>query len=680
MNHALSLAPSSAADLSTSPAATGHPKYRPDIDGLRAVAVLCVVIFHAFPAALKGGFIGVDIFFVISGFLITSIIVGGLDRGSFSFADFYGRRVRRIFPVLAMVLAVSYALGWFVMLGDEYRQLGKHIAGGAGFVANFMLWGESGYFGSAAHTKPLLHLWSLGVEEQFYIVWPALLWLAARRGWPLLTLTLLLALVSFGLNVASVHGEAVRAFYSPQTRFWQMLTGSALACMTLRGHGLLGRFQPALMRGVAWRNLQAWTGAALIVVGLLRITEARAFPGWWALLPTLGAALLIAAGGQAWINRVVLGNRALVAIGLISFPLYLWHWPLLVFIRLVERAPTSPWLRAGAMVLAGLLAWLSYRLLEKPVRSGGNTGRKNALLVAIMALLGGIGAATWHADGFPSRVKGREQYADYFENNPAQWRFFQRIGLPEKFHVECQFFDIERYRSGNVTSVPRASIPAGCYQRDPAKPKAVLLWGDSHAEHLSYGIRRNLPAEWQVLQVASSGCNPSVAAAAPSRTDQCQQSNWFALQTVAQAHPDVVVVGQNAGHTLEGFQRIAERLKGMGVKKVVFVGPTPHWSENLPNLMMTQLWMTKPRRTLVGVDHAVADHNAALQAGFPASDSMAYVNLIGFLCNRAGCTTYLGDDPMTGITSYDYGHFMPATSDLVGKKLLVEAITGAQPR
>lgn len=657
-----------------------HPKYRPDIDGLRAVAVLCVVIFHAFPSVLKGGFIGVDVFFVISGFLITSIIVGNLDRGSFRFADFYGRRVRRIFPVLLVVLSASYGAGWVLMYGDEYRQLGKHITGGAGFVANFVLWGESGYFGSAAHAKPLLHLWSLGVEEQFYIVWPALLWFGKRRGWPLLWLTVVLGLVSFILNIAAVQGDPVRAFYSPQTRFWQMLTGSVLACMTLHGQSLLGRWRPAALAGPRWRNAQSWAGLALIVAGLALVTEARAFPGWWALLPTLGAAMLIAAGGQAWVNRVVLGNRVMAAIGLISFPLYLWHWPLLVFLHLTSLA-SSPWARAGALALAGVLAWLCYRFLEKPLRSGGATRTKTAVLVALMVLAAAVGATTWYRDGFPSRLKQDGQdYGAYFENSPAEWRFFRRLGIPEKYHHECEFFDIESFREGRTTSVPRLSIATTCYRRDPAKPKAVLLWGDSHAEHLSYGLRRNLPSDWQVLQVASSGCPPSVAETGPSRVNQCVQSNWFALQTVARAHPDVVVVGQHDSHTLAKMREIGDRLQAMGVKKVVFVGPVPHWSPELPRVMMTELWATKPHRTFVGVDRPFIDNNTVLRAGFPGSDRMVYVDVIDFMCNREGCLTYLGDDPKTGITSYDYGHFMPPISDLVGRQLLVKAVTGEAPR
>ena len=204
-----------------------HSTYRPDIDGLRALAVLAVIGFHAFPELIPGGFIGVDVFFVISGFLISTILFENLAAQSFSFLDFYSRRIRRIFPALILVLVSCYLVGWFVLLPDEYSQLGKHMAGGAGFIQNWLLWGESGYFDNVAETKPLLHLWSLGIEEQFYIIWPILLWLAYRLRLNLLTLTILTGLISFALNIhgISVKQDLVATFYSPQTRFWELAIG-----------------------------------------------------------------------------------------------------------------------------------------------------------------------------------------------------------------------------------------------------------------------------------------------------------------------------------------------------------------------------------------------------------------------------------------------------------------------
>jgi peptidoglycan/LPS O-acetylase OafA/YrhL len=210
-----------------------HPGYRSDIDGLRAIAVLSVVGFHAFPSHIKGGFVGVDIFFVISGFLISTIIYGSLERGSFSFVEFYSRRIKRIFPALLLVLFTVLAAGWILLLPDEYKQLGKHVAGGAGFIANFVLWNESGYFDNAAETKPLLHLWSLGIEEQYYIVWPLFLWVIWKTRLNLLFLTIVATLASFAFNVSQISSDPVGTFYSPLTRFWELFVGSVLAWVTL---------------------------------------------------------------------------------------------------------------------------------------------------------------------------------------------------------------------------------------------------------------------------------------------------------------------------------------------------------------------------------------------------------------------------------------------------------------
>ncbi|MEG0759408.1 MAG: acyltransferase, partial [Raoultibacter sp.] len=186
-----------------------HPKYRPDIDGLRAVAVLSVVVFHAFPDFIQGGFIGVDVFFVISGFLISTIIFENLEKDTFSFSEFYARRIKRIFPALLFVIVASYVFGWFTLFAEEYKQLGKHIAAGAGFISNFVLWNESGYFDISAEYKPLLHLWSLGIEEQFYIIWPFVLWLAWKKKFNLLTISITFLVLSFLLNIKGIERDSV---------------------------------------------------------------------------------------------------------------------------------------------------------------------------------------------------------------------------------------------------------------------------------------------------------------------------------------------------------------------------------------------------------------------------------------------------------------------------------------
>ncbi len=355
-----------------------HPKYRADIDGLRAIAVLSVVGFHAFPDWIFGGFIGVDIFFVISGFLISGIIFGNLEHSSFSYIEFYVRRIKRIFPALILVLVLSFAFGWYVLLPDEFQQLVKHVASGTGFISNFILWYESGYFDNSADTKPLLHLWSLAIEEQFYIFWPLLLGLVWKHKWNFLTLTVSIAVISFALNIYTVNNNPIADFYSPLSRFWELMIGGILAYLTLHKPQHLPQ-RP---------NWQSAIGLLLIAVGILLINKERAFPGYWALIPGVGAFLIISAGSGAWLNRNLLGNRLIVGIGLISYPLYLWHWPLLVFSKIVVGRNLHVLERIAIIAVSIGLAYLTYRLLENPIRKKSTSNKPaTVLLIALVCIL-----------------------------------------------------------------------------------------------------------------------------------------------------------------------------------------------------------------------------------------------------------------------------------------------------
>ena len=249
-------------------------KYRPDMDGLRAISVAAVIGFHAFPAIVPGGFIGVDVFFVISGFLISGLIFDELMDGRFSFIGFYARRVRRIFPALLVVMAACLVFGWFALFSDEYRLLGEHTAGASAFVVNALLWNETGYFAPAAASRPLLHLWSLAIEEQFYVLWPLIVVLAWRR-LPILLVAIGLTSISFALNVSRVGADQAEAFYILHTRFWELLSGGVLLYMAWSGWRLSG----------APRELAGLVGLGLIVYAAFGITDLVFYPGWEALLP-----------------------------------------------------------------------------------------------------------------------------------------------------------------------------------------------------------------------------------------------------------------------------------------------------------------------------------------------------------------------------------------------------------
>jgi peptidoglycan/LPS O-acetylase OafA/YrhL len=367
-----------------------HPKYRPDIDGLRAIAILAVVIFHAFPNKMPGGFIGVDIFFVISGYLISTIIFSSLERDRFSFVEFYVRRIRRIFPALVLVLASCFTFGWFVLFAGEYQQLGKHTVASAGFIQNFALLLESGYFDNSAETKPLLHLWSLAIEEQFYIFWPVLLVFVRQRQWSFLRLTAVIAVISFAENIYLImSGHLTEAFYLPASRFWELMVGGVLAYLVLHRPQLIDKYKDA----------QSIFGAALIFAGLFLLNKGRDFPGWWALLPTMGTFFIISAGPGARLNEKLLANRPMVWIGLISYPLYLWHWPILAYLKIL-LPESSELLKLGALALAVLLAWLTYLYIELKLRNFGN--RAITPLVLLMIMIAAIGMSIYPS-GFPRR-------------------------------------------------------------------------------------------------------------------------------------------------------------------------------------------------------------------------------------------------------------------------------------
>jgi peptidoglycan/LPS O-acetylase OafA/YrhL len=315
--------------VNSTPMQPGSVRYRADIDGLRAVAVLAVVAYHAFPDLVPGGFVGVDVFFVISGFLITGILLAALENGNLRLREFYARRVRRIFPALSITLAACWGFGWFALFQDEYRQLGRHVAYGAGFLANVAFWREAGYFDNAAETKPLLHLWSLGIEEQFYIVWPLLLMLAWRRRFVAAGISVL-ALASFGINVGGIDRDPTAAFYSPASRAWELALGGLVALVSAgrldrarrRASWAVGRLDEERAPARASREALAILALGMIGAAAVAVDAASAFPGWWALLPTVGTALVLLGRGDSRTHRRVLANRPMVWIGLISYPLY----------------------------------------------------------------------------------------------------------------------------------------------------------------------------------------------------------------------------------------------------------------------------------------------------------------------------------------------------------------------
>lgn len=599
--------------------------YRPDIDGLRALAVLAVVAFHAFPGQVHGGFIGVDIFFVISGFLISGILVAEMDGGRFSAAAFYGRRIRRIFPALLLVMAACLAAGWWLLLADEYAQLGKHVAGGAGFLANFVLWFENGYFDNDATTKPLLHLWSLGVEEQFYIFWPLLLWLAWRSPLPLRAAIGAIALLSFGANVLTCDRDSVAAFYAPHTRFWELLAGALLAG---------ARFPPARAA-----NALSVAGLALVAAGLQVVTPQASFPGYLALLPVAGAALLIAAGPGAWLNRRVLAHPAAVGIGLISYPLYLWHWPLLSFAHIVGNGVPAWPVRVAAVAAAFLLAWLTWRWAELPVRRSAARRPVTIALVALMLAIAAAGLLVRAQHGVPAR-----------------------LGLNLAMGDEQVAAERARYWSG----ARDANFAVGA-------PK-VIVFGDSQAFDVFVALR-NHPGIGLKLFPASNDCSAfslADAGAPAARVAQCRDAFQALLDAPELRQADVLVYSHSwhrYGEQAEHYAVAARELRAVNPRlQLYYFGPKPLLGEYWVSINALTRW----HHSRYGMNEYLNSirwlrTEATEYARQRARESGAgFVDINAVFCDPGGCPFFVD-----GAYSYfDQNHWTEAGAALFYRRLM----------
>ncbi|MBJ7575238.1 acyltransferase family protein [Luteimonas sp. MC1828] len=638
------------------------PGYRADVDGLRAIAVLAVVAYHAFPRLLPGGFVGVDVFFVISGFLITGILRDGLAAGTFGFAGFYVRRIRRLFPALVVVLAACLVAGWWLLVPADYAALGRHAAASAGFIANLAFWHDTDYFAAAAETLPLLHLWSLGVEEQFYLLWPPLLALAITRGADTRRLVLVVGVLSLAYCLWLTARDASAAFYLPFTRFWELLAGAWLA------HRLGSTVAPAASgRTRITAELAAFSGLALIIAACVGLSDQSPFPGWRALLPVAGTALLIAAvPATGWAQRL-LSLRALVWIGLVSYPLYLWHWPLLSFARIHATGEVAPGLRVALVVLAVVLAGLTWWLVERPLRHRMHARRALAVLLPAMALVLAAGLALWALQGVASRAgEPVRQYANY----GYDWRAPSREGT-------CSLV--------GAPGEP-AEFPAECVDAQTAPPRPLLvLWGDSHSALLYPGMREVADGRLRLAQFTRSGCRPYLD---PGK-EPCRSDNARVLQRIAALRPDYVLLFaywngreyQDPAQVLRDLEPGIAALHAAGVGQVVVLGPAPRWRAWLPALLVQrharQPFLQVPQRLRGETLPEVHALDAALRRALGGRDDVTYVSALSALCDLRGCLTYV-DDPAE-LTTWDYGHLGPRASALVASTVLEALETPRRP-
>jgi peptidoglycan/LPS O-acetylase OafA/YrhL len=609
--------------------------YRADIDGLRAISILLVVGYHAQPWLVPGGFIGVDIFFVISGFLISRIILGKLKAGTFSATEFYARRVRRIFPALIVVLAATYLIGWFVLLPDQFSLLGKSIAAGVAFVSNLFQLSQAGYFAPDAAENPLLHLWSLGIEEQFYIFWPPVLLMlfGSKRRWLWIAA---IAAVSFGVSLMIFYGYKEWSFYSPVSRAWELLAGGMVASRYID-------HPEREQRSFAHQhNLLAMTGIAAILGAALGLDKGSPFPGVYALLPVLGAVLIIVSP-NSWVNRFLLSNRPMVLIGLISYPLYLWHWPLLSYLAIIRHGvPNFVEIWIAVLVAVGL-SWLTFRFVEIPLRRRPNVVPR--LSFALMAV-GMVGIVTTAASGLGFRF-------------PPEIRDIALLPLQSNAGLRDRCF----------LEVPGSRFDSNCVE--PGDNPLLFLWGDSTAAALLPGLKKaQQTVPFRLARFAAPGCAPVLAGGSNTR---CDAANDIVFGFIKSSHPEIVLLHAmwDDYNDLDKLGETLQRLKKLDIPRIVILGPVPVWKRTLPHALVNAYRLR----------HAIADRIAAGVSGpqgdehmeaFARAAGVEYISARHALCNRDGCMTRVGPAANDLITS-DIVHLTDAGSvfllDAIGKNL-----------
>jgi peptidoglycan/LPS O-acetylase OafA/YrhL len=611
--------------------------YRPDIDGLRALAVLVVVAFHGFPEYLPGGFVGVDVFFVISGFLISGIILDETHLGTFSLQRFYARRVRRIFPALLLVLVTSLLVGCWLLPNDLVR-LGRQVAASAVFVSNFYLWFQSGYFSPDARTFPLLHLWSLGVEEQFYIVWPlVIMGLRSRLSWSIFAIALI-GVSSFCLNIAFIQNHEAD-FYSPLTRAWELMLGASLAWFQRRDDAA----SPATWSA----DIATIAGLILISCSALLFSQESSYPGWLALVPTIGASLTLWGGATSRIASSILSARTLVFIGLISYPVYLWHWPLLVFSEAFKFAPLTPLERILVIVFSFILAWLTYKLVESKFRAGrAKTTKKVATLVTGMIFVAVAGLVVVEGQGFEDRF-------------PKEIREFAEVrGYPSSWRVHECLID------------PKTETTFGMGCMEEARP-LLLVWGDSTATALMPGLRQlQQERNFGLAQFTANSCGPWLSVDVPGYSN-CRSLNDEVLGVVTRMRPDIVVLhgrGSTRPEDIAGLRKTIFALRALPIPHIIVLGPVPVWKRSLPNEVLRYFML---HRALIPVRSSQRVYNLwnDTQMRSTITDLGAeYISAWDLMCDTDGCLTRLSEKP-EDITASDAHHLTES-----GSKFLIESI------
>jgi len=591
---------------------------RPDIDGLRAIAVLSVLLFHAGLSTFSGGFVGVDVFFVISGYLITGIIVEDCRKSRFSFVTFYTKRIRRIFPALILVLIATLVAGWFFLLPSDFAAVAKQALAGSFFVPNFLFWNEAGYFDKAAELKPLLHLWSLGIEEQFYFIWPAAIYLVVRNQRSLISFLLAITIGSFAYCVFKTIYDPVFAFYIPLTRIWELSLGALVA---------VANRTPSSER---MRSLLSAGGLTVIGVAVLTFSQKAQFPGALAAIPTLGAAAVIWAGEDNKVSRNLLAAKPVSYIGLVSYPLYLWHWPIISFSHLLDWQLRIRTIFAVSLVLAVL----TYELIEKTAH------RIDPRRISRVLVPGMITAA---AISLPVIING-----GFYNRYPADV-----VSILKTMHYDYGP-DGRFYECWLVDERARQDFPPEC--TSPNRSGGILIVGDSHAARIYPGIARILK-DAPVWQITRSSCLPM------GGRPLCDQTRDYALKIASEQKPKYVILYAAWSNYSSNWDKNSKLGNSLGLvidkfskagSQVIVLGPAPKWEKPLP-LLAFKAWGKTGKVPSRARDVETVIHSIDLQIREIAEIRGAwFISVNDHLCNERGCLVHVPSDP-GALISWDTG-------------------------
>lgn len=632
-------------------------KYRPDIDGLRAVAVTSIVIFHLGLGVFPGGFVGVDIFFVISGFLISRLALS--DPGAFSISEFYVRRILRILPALAAVLVVCSIVALKLFYATELVEYAKSAISASFFSANIYFFSTFNYFSPSAEEIPLLHLWSLGVEEQFYIFFPLVILLIVRRSDRFAKA--LFGVIGISSLIASqwmLGTNPLASFYLIPFRAFELLMGCYIALPTIKA------FQHRLAS-----HIEFLLGLIAVCWSILDFDRFTSFPGVAAVLPCLGAAAIIHAGCNETNGlAAILGSKPLVAIGKLSYSLYLVHWPIIVFGRRIFPN-ANPYLFALTVLLFSLITAFALRsVIEEPARKWRATHNGIGVIKIFSAsAISVVSFASFcafvvYAQGFPDRQDSRI----------ANIAAYGHYDMASSFRQRTCFLDPDQHAAQMDFS---SCLPRGSGEK-------VILWGDSHAAMLAAGLGESLEAKgYSFGFMSASACAPAINYDAPGRPN-CREFNDVAFPLILKAHPNIVIMtaeyGITVGAQIEQLDATIRILAGKGIR-VVLLGISPYYKRSVPQLVLERI--QSGRSLAPAPEELKRDYldptEDLIGRRFANRSDVKYISVLGIMCPSYKCPLVTGDDVPV---HFDQAHLTVAGSKLFAKELTPFILSGLPPK